>query len=420
MEMKRKFDFIVFGGTGFTGQYVVQELSRLLDRKTGIKWAIGGRNKRKLNELLKLNSEKADKDIPTIPIVEADINDHRSLVKMCKETNLLVNCVGPYSIFGEKVIKACIESATHQIDLSGEPLYMEKIQLLYNDKAKDNGVTIISGCGFDSVPIEMGILYLENQFNGQLNSVESYLTVKSTKKLQGNYGTWLSLINGYRNKNELKKVRQKIYGPGGPLFVQSKPVEYPLKRKNRAIKTPDGWSVPFPGSDRSVCKRTSTHLLKHDGHQRPLQVETYIMFPSIWNLGFTFISHVIMKICTKFNFSFNLLKNHPEFFSFGLFEGKNGPTQEQIDATSFELKLIGNGWSETKLEKYPPNKTVKVKVNGPEPGYDATKIIAAQTVLTFLDPINKIQTGVLTPGIAFRKTDLLKKLQDNRIEFKML
>ena len=47
---------------------------------------------------------------------------------------------------------ACVEEGTDHVDVSGEPQYIDRMQLKYNEKAREKGVYVISACGFDSIP----------------------------------------------------------------------------------------------------------------------------------------------------------------------------------------------------------------------------------------------------------------------------
>jgi short subunit dehydrogenase-like uncharacterized protein len=58
-------------------------------------------------------------------------------------------------IFCLKVIKECLLAGTHHLDISGEPEYLEKMQLKYDKDAQEKNVLIIGACGFDSVPGEL-------------------------------------------------------------------------------------------------------------------------------------------------------------------------------------------------------------------------------------------------------------------------
>lgn len=43
---------------------------------------------------------------------------------------------------------------------------MEKVQLNYHQAAEEKGVFIISACGFDSVPVDLGVVYFVKNFPG--------------------------------------------------------------------------------------------------------------------------------------------------------------------------------------------------------------------------------------------------------------
>ena len=101
---ERQFDVIVFGGSGFTGQFVVEEMARTAQTDP-IKWAISGRNAQKLAEVLVTATEETGIDLKDIPIIEADINYQQSLKGMTSKTRLVLNCVGPFSLMGEPMIK---------------------------------------------------------------------------------------------------------------------------------------------------------------------------------------------------------------------------------------------------------------------------------------------------------------------------
>lgn len=78
-----------------------------------------------------------------------------------------------------------INAGTHHVDVSGEPQYMERMQLEYNDLAREKGVYIVSACGFDSIPADMGMIFLEKHFDGEVHSVETYLKSWSDGPVSG-------------------------------------------------------------------------------------------------------------------------------------------------------------------------------------------------------------------------------------------
>lgn len=124
--MSRKFDIVVYGASGYTGIYVVEEIIKYLDRygKDLFRWAVAGRDESKLRSSLSTSAAYANvpwfNDSGT-EIIQANANDRESLSKMTSQTHLLINCVGPFRQYGDPVVKSCIGKQTYiaiQVDTS--------------------------------------------------------------------------------------------------------------------------------------------------------------------------------------------------------------------------------------------------------------------------------------------------------------
>lgn len=254
---ERELDVIIFGASGFTGKYAVYESVKLLKN---YKWGIAGRNKDKLQAVLTEMGNKASTDLSATPIVIADVDDAESLRKMAEKCQVVINCTGPYRLWGEPVVKACVEAGTHQVDVTGEPQYMERMVLEYNEKAKEKGSYIVSACGFDSIPVDMGVVFLENHFEGVVNSVEQYLTTNSDEvKSDGaiiHYGTWASMVHGLANWAELKDLRKKLFKERLPAFEPKLKARGVVHKSSKLNK----YCLPFLGADPSVVYRSQRYL----------------------------------------------------------------------------------------------------------------------------------------------------------------
>lgn len=99
--------------------------------------------------------------------IQADVFNPPTVVAMAKQCQVVLNCVGPYTQWGETVVKACSEEGTHHLDLSGEPLFLGKMEQKYSSTAEDSGAYIIGACGFDSIPSDYGAAYLQQNFGGK-------------------------------------------------------------------------------------------------------------------------------------------------------------------------------------------------------------------------------------------------------------
>ena len=163
MNQLRDYDIIVWGASGFTGKLVAEYLFKKYGSNKNLKWAIAGRNS------LKLNSVRKDILDSTVPLILADSNDSQSLNEMVKKTKVICTTVGPYAKYGSKLVAACVENKTHYCDLAGEVQWIRKMIDQYHKEAKNNNTKIVNSCGFDSIPSDMGVYYIQKQTRASKN-----------------------------------------------------------------------------------------------------------------------------------------------------------------------------------------------------------------------------------------------------------
>ncbi|MEZ5820099.1 MAG: saccharopine dehydrogenase NADP-binding domain-containing protein [Xanthobacteraceae bacterium] len=156
--MPSKFDIVVYGATGFTGQLVAEYLALHYKGDTGLKWAMAGRSTEKLDAVR--DAIGAPKDLP---LIVADAGDPASLKAMVEQTKSVITTVGPYQLYGNALIAACVETGTDYLDLCGEPIWMRQMIDKYEAAAKASGARIVFSCGFDSVPFELGTFFVQEE-----------------------------------------------------------------------------------------------------------------------------------------------------------------------------------------------------------------------------------------------------------------
>ncbi len=152
--MAAEFDVIIYGATGFTGRLVAEYLVASGSNK---RWAMAGRSAEKLAEIRDLVGAPAD-----TPLVVADAGDEASLAAMVARTKVVLTTVGPYQLYGNELVAACAKAGTDYVDLCGEPAWMRHMIDAHGDAAKASGARITFSCGFDSIPFDLGVLYLQN------------------------------------------------------------------------------------------------------------------------------------------------------------------------------------------------------------------------------------------------------------------
>ncbi|KAJ8410289.1 hypothetical protein AAFF_G00202700 [Aldrovandia affinis] len=418
----RPYHIIVFGASGFTGQFVVEEVARTsAEGPSGtLKWAIAGRSRQKLEKVLDQAAGTLSKPElrSEVEIIVADVGESDSLAAMCKQGVIVLNCVGPYRFYGEPVVKACVENGAHCIDICGEPQFLEGMQLNYHSQAADKGVYVIGSCGFDSIPADMGVLFTRDQFKGTLTAVESFLTVNTGPEGGCIHdGTWQSAIYGLADSDKLRAMRKKFGYK--PLPV----VGAKMKRRSALFysKEIEQYTVPFMGADPAVVKRTQ-RFLHEERQESPIQYGAYAGVGGIASVVKLLFAGMLFWFLVKFSFGRNLLIKFPELFSFGVFS-KDGPTRKQMDDSSFCFTFLGEGYMEGQDPKQgKPDAKIRTQVKGAEAGYVATPIAMVQAAITFLnEPKSLPKTGgVYTPGAAFAKTTLIDRLNKHGFQFSVM
>src|ERR1700758_1008500 len=138
MNSSSKFDIVVYGATGFTGQLVAEYLAAHYRNDKQLKWAMAGRSLDKLAKVSDAIGAAAD-----TPLIVADAGDPASLQAMIEQTKSVVTTVGPYLLYGNELLAACAASGTDYFDLCGEGPWMRRIIDAHQATAERSGARIV-------------------------------------------------------------------------------------------------------------------------------------------------------------------------------------------------------------------------------------------------------------------------------------
>ena len=156
MGNHRDTGIVVYGATGYTGRLVVDYMNRQYGVDGEINWAMAGRN------LDKLKSVQDELGIDSrIELIVADMGDKASLKSMVERASVILTTVGPYQLYGSELVAACASAGTDYLDLCGEPAWMKKMIDEHSAAAQNSGARIIFSCGFDSIPFDLGVFFLQ-------------------------------------------------------------------------------------------------------------------------------------------------------------------------------------------------------------------------------------------------------------------
>jgi len=239
----REFDVVLMGATGFTGRLVAEHLLARHGADGDLRWALAGRNQAKLEEIRATLGEGA----ASLPLITADSHDRESLDAMVKRTRVVCTTVGPYALHGSELVAACCAHGTDYCDLSGEVPWMRKMIDKHAEAAKKSGARIVHCCGFDSIPSDMGVWFLQNaareRFGKPLERVR--LRVKAAKGglSGGTFASMLNIVEESRRDGETAKVLKNPYALCPPDARKGPRQPYVSGPKFDAAI--DSWMAPF-------------------------------------------------------------------------------------------------------------------------------------------------------------------------------
>jgi short subunit dehydrogenase-like uncharacterized protein len=239
----RQYDIVLFGATSFVGEILTGYMLEKYPAEGKLKWAIAGRSQTKLDNL------KASLGAPamSIPSIVADTSDEASIDVLVGSTKVIISTVGPYALYGEPVIKSCVAQGTDYCDLTGEPQWIKKMIDRYEDVAKVSGARIVNCCGFDSIPSDLGVYFIQERAKERFGHYCSSVKMR-VKKIKGaaSGGTIASVMNMIKEATKDAELRKLLQNPYALC-----PADHPFRKKQTDLKTVaydkdmQAWVAPF-------------------------------------------------------------------------------------------------------------------------------------------------------------------------------
>jgi short subunit dehydrogenase-like uncharacterized protein len=167
MSQRREteFDVVVYGATGYTGRLVAEHLLKTYGAAGKVRWAMAGRSAEKLAEVRDLIGAPAD-----LPLVVADAHDRGALEAMAGRTAAVITTAGPYQLYGGDLVAACAAVGCDYVDLTGESNWIAAMIEAHDAAAKASGARIVFSCGFDSIPFDLGVWFVQEAARERLGA----------------------------------------------------------------------------------------------------------------------------------------------------------------------------------------------------------------------------------------------------------
>ncbi len=399
-KQDREFDVIVQGATGFTGLLVAEYLLRQYGRNGQLRWAIAGRSEKKLLELRQtLGPGAAD-----LNCIVADSFDKQALESLAARTRVVVTTVGPYALYGSDLVEACVKSGTHYCDLAGEVHWIRRMIDLHHDAAKASGARIVHCCGFDSVPMDIGVWFLQDTAFRKTGSYCKSISmfVKATKGTASG-GTLASMMNIIKEARKDRSIARTLIHPyslnpegerDGPDSRDQKKVVYREDAKS--------WTAPFvmAGVNTKVVRRS--HALAGYPYGKDFRYDESVATGrgfGGWLKGTLMTAGLGMIVfLASFTPTRKLLQR------FVLAKPGEGPDAKLQQEGFFNLMQIGVLADGTALHS---------RITGDQdPGYGSTSKMLSECAVCLAKDDIKTGGGVWTPA-AVMAEPLINRLRDN-------
>jgi short subunit dehydrogenase-like uncharacterized protein len=379
-----KFDVVVYGASGFTGQLVAEYLAAHYAGDRDLKWAMAGRSLEKLAAVRDAIGAPAD-----TPLIAADASDPVSLKAMIDQTRSVLSTVGPYQLYGSELVAACAASGTDYLDLCGEPVWMRQMIDAHSATAQSSGARIVFSCGFDSLPFELGVFFVQDTAKKVLGAPVARVKGR-VRAMKGTFsgGTAASIKATFAAATKDLSLVALLKNP----FALTPGFEGPKQPPgNKPVFDPDldAWTAPFVMATINTRSVHRSNML--------------MGFP--YGKDFIYDEMVLTGPGEKGEANAKLVvAANMEMGGPGGPKPGEGPSKEQRDNGLYDLLFVGLAEG---------GRQVRIAVRGDrDPGYGSTSKMIAECAICLLRDTPDVPAGIWTPGAAMGH-HLIKRLVDH-------
>lgn len=393
MQSERAYDIVLFGASGFTGRLVAQylaETSRTMG--SSLRWAIAGRSASKL-AWVKRELAASHPEAEHLPVIEASSDDPASLSAMARSARVVITTVGPYMRYGEPLVEACVREGADYVDITGEPRFVNGLLERHHAAASEKGLRIVSCCGFDSIPHDLGALFtVERLPRNEPITLEAFVRVGG-----GTFsgGTWQSALNEFGAGRAASRVPAWMKEPvvGGRVVEGLRP---------RVRREPElsGWACPMPSIDPQIVLRSARAL---DVYGPDFRYGHNLLFSSALTLAGVTVGMGAVVGLAQFGPTRALLSR--------LRPSGEGPDADRRARSYFQVTFRGQT----------PSRKVLTRVSGGDPGYGETSKMLAESALCLAFDRDRLppHVGVVTTAMGMGDA-LIDRLVAAGIRFELL
>jgi short subunit dehydrogenase-like uncharacterized protein len=308
---------------------------------------------------------------------------------MVSRTASVLSTVGPYQLYGSGLVAACAAGGTDYLDLCGEPIWMRQMIDAHEAQARKTGARIVFSCGYDSLPFELGVFFLQQAAKQRLGS--SVARVKGrVRKMKGTFsgGTAASMraifAAAANDPDLLPKLRDPFVLTPGFEGPKQPPGNKPLFDEDIGM-----WAAPF------VMANINTRNVHRSNFLLGFPYGRDFVYDEMMVAGPRDTGEATAKA---------IIAANNKLGAQGGPKPGEGPSKEERDSGYYDLLFVGLA---------PDGRQVKAAVTGDrDPGYGSTSKMIAECAICLRRDTLDIAGGFWTPGAAM-KDALLKRLVDH-------
>ena len=385
--MTRPLDLIVFGATGFTGRLVAEYLLATQGAARELRWALAGRSMDRLAAVRDQIGAPA-----SLQLIAADAGNAAAMATLARRARVVVSTVGPYQLQGEPLLAACAAAGTDYVDLCGEPTWMAAMIARHHSTAQASGARIVFSCGFDSIPFDLGVLFLQTEarrrFGAALPTVHGLVRVMKGGLSGGTAASLLATLQAVGRDPALARTMANPFAltPGftGPAQPDSDQAQFD--------SLVPGWTAPFVMATINTKNVHRTNALR--GHAYGCDfVYTERQFKGDGAAGER-SARSAARATRMQNQLLGFAPTRALISRFALPQPGHGPSAAQRESGHYELMFVG---------QVGDGSVMRATVKGDrDPGYGSTAKMIGESALCLLNDVDQLATpgGLWTPGAA--------------------
>ncbi|MFJ2901066.1 MULTISPECIES: saccharopine dehydrogenase family protein [unclassified Streptomyces] len=380
----RPYDIVLFGAVGFVGTLTAEYLAA--HAPEGLRWAIAGRDERRLEALRERLPGDAKPDV-----LSADASDAASMRELAGHARVVATTVGPYVSHGEHLVAACADRGTDYLDLCGEPEFVDLTYVRHDARARESGARLVHAVGFDSVPHDLGVYFTVRELpEGVPLTVDGFVTADAS--FSG--GTLASALNQFARVRPMWAAERdrRRHEPRLPGRRVTAPTGTP-----RFAKEVGAWALPLPTVDPQIVRRSARSLERYGPDFRYRHYAAVRRFPVAAG-GIAAASGV---------FAAAQLPPARRWLSDRLRPGA-GPSAEKRAKSWFSVRFVGEGGG----------RRVFTEVSGGDPGYGETAKMFGEGALSLAFDDLPGTSGQVTTAVAMGDA-LIARLREAGIVFRV-